>query len=341
MLRSFAMDAADEERAVHNDAAEIRAFDERLAAHLAAGDYETLLCNFFTYQHAMFEACFEEMKATHSEGEHHLALYQLYQSFTQLTEGVLQDFLTIEGISQEHFLQMCLHTREMCRDEPSVVDSLLSATDYREFVEFAIDFLEEMEDPVAEPEEPEANTGDHCEPEKRQLDSAFGLYTFPRSLKIGDIIYLTSCVPPASAGQWNIDFITDCGNKALHWSARPKCAHVVRNSGMGGYWGEDEMRGGWPFGQCGTPMSLVFSLGVDAWKIQIDGERVCEFDFLYRHSDSDSVTVLRITGALREARVDFAGGGKSLVQEGRGPRQPSSYETCGALIFAPPARRRW
>ncbi|CAE8631020.1 unnamed protein product [Polarella glacialis] len=108
------------------DLSDVDAFASRLVAHLEDGAWEAGLTTFALSHSDAFKAYVEEMQQSRPVGEHHHGLHE-------------------EGLGQADFVDLCKQAKES-EANWSLIDALLSATEYQQFVGFMLDYMAEDED---------------------------------------------------------------------------------------------------------------------------------------------------------------------------------------------------
>eukprot|EP00928_Gymnodinium_smaydae_P093497 TRINITY_DN77701_c0_g1_i1.p2 TRINITY_DN77701_c0_g1~~TRINITY_DN77701_c0_g1_i1.p2 ORF type:complete len:154 (-),score=38.54 TRINITY_DN77701_c0_g1_i1:289-750(-) len=126
-------------------------FAVRLAAYLDEGGWEEALTAFASQRQEAFERYIEEMQVARPAGEHHHGLYEAYREFVELTDDMLQSFRESEGLSEDEFLDRCRLLDREGVECNGILDALLAATEYEQFVQFMLDFLEEGDTQEGEP----------------------------------------------------------------------------------------------------------------------------------------------------------------------------------------------
>ncbi|CAE8595308.1 unnamed protein product [Polarella glacialis] len=144
------------------DLSDVDAFASRLVAHLEDGAWEAGLTTFALSHSDAFKAYVEEMQQSRPVGEHHHGLHEAYQEFVTLTDSMLNDFLVREGLGQADFVDLCKQAQES-EANWSLIDALLSATEYQQFVGFMLDFMAEDEDTEPVVFDPPARSQDQIE----------------------------------------------------------------------------------------------------------------------------------------------------------------------------------
>eukprot|EP00933_Yihiella_yeosuensis_P023342 TRINITY_DN18167_c0_g1_i1.p1 TRINITY_DN18167_c0_g1~~TRINITY_DN18167_c0_g1_i1.p1 ORF type:complete len:141 (+),score=35.10 TRINITY_DN18167_c0_g1_i1:30-452(+) len=116
-----------------------------LSEHMEAGSWEEQITEFAHSHLDAFKANLDEMLESRPAGEHHHGLYEVYRDFVALTDHLLEEFLEEHGLKQQDFIEICHRAREAEDGNCSLIDGLLSATDYKQFVSFMLDFQNEAD----------------------------------------------------------------------------------------------------------------------------------------------------------------------------------------------------